>query len=293
MTSASANARTSRKAPDRASSRSRVLVMILLVLAALYFLTPVWWLLVTTTKDNPTIISTNGFLFGKFSLWANLSQVFTYGNGYFARWLLNSLLYSGVGGAGATIIAMSAGYGLAKFRFRGQSLLFGGIVASLLIPSALLTIPLYLMFSAVGIVNTVWAVLIPSLLSPFGVYLGMVYTRTAVPDELLEAARMDGATEFRIFSTIVLRILSPALVTIFLFTFVGIWNNFFMAFVMLSDQNLFPATLGLYQWFSEPQHVSFSMVVTGSLLSVIPLVAAFISLQRFWRGGLTLGSVKG
>jgi multiple sugar transport system permease protein len=137
-------------------------------------------------------------------------------------------------------------------------------------------------------------VLIPSIVSPFGVYLARIYATGSIPAEIIEAGRVDGASEFRIFRTISLRIMSPALVTIFLFQFVAIWNNFFLPLVMLSNQNLYPVTLGLYSWDNQygqaPQLISY--VVTGAMISVIPLVIAFLSLQRFWRSGLTAGSIR-
>jgi multiple sugar transport system permease protein len=137
------------------------------------------------------------------------------------------------------------------------------------------------------------SVLLPSMVSPFGVYLARVYATASIPDELLEAGRIDGASEGRIFRTVALRIMSPALVTMFLFQFVATWNNFFLPLVMPSNTRLYPVTLGLYTWNNEygqaPLLVSY--VVIGSLISVIPLVIAFLSLQRFWRSGLATGSI--
>jgi len=156
-------------------------------------------------------------------------------------------------------------------------------------------LPLFLMFSKMGLANTYWAVLLPSVVSPFGVYLCRMYAATTVPDELLESARIDGAGERRIFTTLVLRIMSPALVTIFLFQFVGIWNNYFLPLVMLSDPKLYPITLGLTSWhsFADRQPELYQLTVGGAFLSVLPLMAAIVVLQRFWRGGLTEGSLKG
>jgi multiple sugar transport system permease protein len=141
-------------------------------------------------------------------------------------------------------------------------------------------------------VNTVWAVLIPAVVNPFAVYLGRIYAAASMPDELMEAARLDGAGELRIYWTIALRLMSPALVTVLLFSFVSIWNNFFLPLIMLSDQNLYPVTLGIYNWYTQTRQANYNVVITGSLLSVIPLVVAFLSLQRFWRSGLTAGAVK-
>jgi multiple sugar transport system permease protein len=271
---------------------SRTVVMAVLSITALYFLVPVWWLIVSSTKSNGSLFSSNGFWFDEPQLVTNLVQLFTRQDGAFSMWMLNSLFYAGVGGVFATIFGAACGYALAKFHFRGQGIIFGSILAGVLIPSALLTVPLYLLFASAGLAGSVWSVLIPSMVSPFAVYLARVYAAASIPDELIEAARVDGAGELRIFATMALRIMSPALVTIFLFTFVGIWNNFFLPLVMLNDPGLYPVTLGLYNWYAQVQVSNYDVVITGSLVSVIPLVIGFLALQRFWRSGLTAGGIK-
>ena len=288
----------SRRQAGKSSQRqvngtSRLITLAVLILATLYFLLPVWWLVVSATKTNAALFSSNGFWFSGMALADNVREVFSFDGAPYARWLLNSAIYAGAGGIGATILGLSCGYGLAKFQFRGRGLIFAMIMSGILIPSALLTVPLYLMFSTIHLVGTYWSVIIPSIVSPFAVYLGRVYAAESVPDEILEAARIDGAGEIRIFTTIVLRIMSPAIVTIFLFNFVFVWNNFFLALVMLSNQNLYPVTLGLYEWFTERSVTTYNVVITGSLISIIPLVVAFASLGRFWRNGIVAGSIKG
>ncbi len=272
---------------------SRIILNGVLILTALYFLLPVWWLLVSSSKTNSGLFSSSGFWFSGFHLVANIKDVFSFGGGLFGRWMLNSAIYSGVSALGATVLGSACGYALAKFDFRGRELIFGIIMSGVLVPNALLTVPLYLMFSKIHLVNTYWAVIIPSVVSPFAVYLGRIYTLDAVPDTLLEAARIDGASELRIFTRIVVPMIRPGLVTIFLFSFVSAWNNFFLGLVMLSNQKLYPVTLGLYQWFSQKEQTTYNVVVTGSLLSVIPLIVAFLALGRFWRAGLSAGGVKG
>jgi len=276
----------------RVSRSTAMVTMGVLTLAAVYFLIPVWWLVVSATKSNTALFSSNGFGFSGFSLFDNIVDVFTKQDGLFGRWLLNSVLYAGIGGLLATFLGVACGYALAKYNFRGRGVIFGAILGGLLIPSALLTVPLYLMFSRIGLVNTVWAVLIPAIVNPFAVYLGRIYAAASMPDELLEAARLDGASEIRIFFSVALRLMSPAFVTVFLFSFVSIWNNFFLPLIMLSDQSLYPVTLGIFNWYTQTREANYNVVITGSLLSVIPLVIAFLSLQRFWRAGLSAGSVK-
>ncbi len=275
-------------------TRGSVLAVTFLFVCTIYFLLPAWWLVVSSTKGPSTLYSSEGFWFSHFDLLSNLTGLFQYDGGVYVRWLLNTVLYAGVGAVCATLLAGAAGFALAKYKFRGRELVFSFILGGVLVPGTALALPLYLLMSKVNLTNTYWSVLLPSVVSPFGVYLARVYATSSVPDELLEAARVDGAGEGRIFATVVLRVMSPALVTMFLFQFVAIWNNFFLPLVMLSNTNLYPVTLGLYSWNNQygqaPQLVSY--VVLGSLISVVPLVVAFLSLQRFWRSGLTAGSVK-
>ncbi|WP_239076946.1 carbohydrate ABC transporter permease [Actinocatenispora rupis] len=266
----------------------------LLAVAAVYFLVPVYWLVVSMTKSSSGLFGSFGFWFADPHPIDNLRAVLTYDHGTYLRWFANSVLYALVGGVVATLLAAAAGYGLAKFSFRGREAVFNVVLAGVLIPGTALALPLYLMFAKVGMSNTYWSVLLPSMVSPFGVYLCRIYATAAVPDGLLEAARIDGASELGIFRRIVLRIMSPALVTVFLFQFVAIWNNFFLPLVMLSDSKLYPITLGLTSWFgyTDRQPVLYQYTVGGAFLSVLPLMVLMVVLQRYWRTGLTEGSVK-
>ena len=278
-----------RKPPNR----SAILVTAIMFVVSIYFLLPAYWLVVSSTKGPTSLYSSEGLWFSHFNLWKNLSGVFSYSGGIFVRWILNTVIYAGVGSFLATLLSALAGYALAKYRFKGRELVFGIILGGVLVPGTALALPLYLMMSKVHLTNSYWSVLLPSIVSPFGVYLARVYATSAVPDELLEAARVDGSGEGRTFLKISMRLMSPALVTIFLFQFVAIWNNFFLPLVMLSNEKLYPVTLGLYTWNNEygqaPQLVSY--VIIGAAISVIPLIIAFLSLQRFWRSGLAAGSL--
>jgi multiple sugar transport system permease protein len=280
-----------RAAGSPAATRSGILATAFMFVCAIYFLLPAWWLIVSSTKGPSTLYASEGFWFSQLHLASNLTGLFTYDGGIYWRWLVNTLLYAGVGALCATLLASAAGYALAKYQFRGRQLVFSVILGGVLVPGTALALPLYLLLSKVSLTNTYWSVFLPS---PFGVYLARVYAAASIPDELIEAGRIDGAGEGKIFWTLALRIMSPALVTMFLFQFVAIWNNFFLPLVMLSNTRLYPVTLGLYTWNNQygqaPQLVSY--VIIGSLISVIPLVVAFLSLQRFWRSGLAAGSVK-
>ncbi|HEV7951438.1 MAG TPA: carbohydrate ABC transporter permease, partial [Glaciihabitans sp.] len=259
-----------------------------------YFLVPIWWLFVASTKDRGDFGSTAGLWFADFNLVENVQNLLSYNGGVYLRWMLNSILYAGFGALIGTLIAAMCGYALAKYNFPGREAVFNIVLGGVLVPATALALPLFLLFSQVGATNTFWSVFLPSLVSPFGVYLARIFASASVPDELLEAARIDGAGEVRTFFTVSRRLMTPALVTIFLFQFVAIWNNFFLPLIMLRDESLFPVTLGLYAWNSQVNQIPEirTYVIIGAFLSIIPLIIAFLSLQRFWRGGLGAGSIK-
>lgn len=262
---------------------------------ACYFLVPIWWLLVASSKTRAGLLNTNGLWFsGRFTLFENIGKTLTYQDAIYVRWLINSILYAGLGAVVGTLFATMAGYALGKYAFPGREATFNIILAGVLVPATALALPLFLMFSKVHLVDSFWSVFLPSVVSPFGVYLARIYASASVPDDLLEAARLDGASEFRTFFTVSWRLMTPALVTIFLFQFVAIWNNFFLPLVMLQNQKLYPVTLGLFTWNSQfnqaPELQSY--VIVGALISVIPLILAFVGLQRFWQSGLAAGGVK-
>lgn len=286
----------SRTAPPAAhvKRRPKFLPIALMLLFLLYSLAPVWWLLVSSTKNLSDLYQTFGLSFSHWNLGANLSRTLNYQDHIFLRWVGNSILYSTLGAAGATLISMAAGYGLAKYRFRGRGLLFAVTIGSSLLPGALLALPLYLLFSKIGIIGSIWSVLIPYWINPFSVYLGRVYADSSVPDELMEAARLDGAGEARIFGSISLRLMTTGAVTVFILNFIAVWNNFFLPLFMLNGERTFPVVLGLYSWNQQvlQSQDMTSLVITGSLLSIIPLAVFMVSLQRYWRSGVLLGSLK-
>ncbi|HEX8345997.1 MAG TPA: carbohydrate ABC transporter permease [Actinoplanes sp.] len=288
---------TSRR-PVLADRRSNLLTLGLLALL-IYFLLPLFWLFVASTKTTADLFSSFGLWFsGDFALLSNIRQTFTHDGGVYGRWMVNTVFYSVVSAGGAAFLAALGGYGFAKYRFRGNNALFGLVLGSIMVPTTALAIPTYLLFSKVGMVNTPWAIILPSLVSPFGLYLMRIYAQDAIPDSLIEAGRIDGAGEFRIFFQVVLRTLAPGLVTVLLFTLVATWNNYFLPLIMLNDPDLYPVTVGLASWSSQSVGGSGSsgellaLVVTGSMVSVVPLIAAFLLLQRYWQSGLGAGGVK-
>ena len=211
----------------------------------MYCLLPVAWVLIASTKNNTQLFNTFTFA-PNGSLWSNVRALSSYAGGVFWHWMLNTALYAGGGALLSTVVSALTGYALAKYRFRGRSTLFNLLLAGVLVPPVVLAVPQYLLLAKVGLTNTYWSVLLPSILSPYGIYLARIYAMSAVPDEVIESARVDGCPEGRLFARIAVPMMVPGLVTIFLFQFVAVWNNFLLPFIMLSDENKFPLTVGLY-----------------------------------------------
>jgi multiple sugar transport system permease protein len=275
-----------------------VLPTLFMLAFLVYFLMPLTWLVISSTKSIDDLFSTFGLWFSHLNLIDNIKDTLNKDDGVYGTWFRNTVIYSTVSAIGAALLAAAAGYGFAKFAFRGKELLFWVVLGSVMVPTTALAIPTYLMFSKIGLTNNPLSIILPSLVSPFGIYLMRIYAEASVPTDLMEAARIDGAGEFRIFRQIAFRLIMPGFVTVLLFTFVATWNNFFLPLVMLSEPKWYPLTVGLAQWNDQANAsggstAAFNLVITGSLLSVVPLIIAFIFLQRFWQSGLAAGSVKG
>ncbi|WP_320782366.1 carbohydrate ABC transporter permease [Streptomyces sp. CRN 30] len=289
--------RTPRRPHSVRRPRRSVLLTVLTALVVLYSLIPLVWLLISATKTQEGLARSFGLWFdGDFALFSNIAETFTYNDGVFTRWLLNTLLYVVVGAGGATFLAVLGGYALAKYDFPGRRAVFAVVIGAVAVPGTALAVPTFLMFSNMGLTDTPWAVIIPSLISPFGLYLMWVFATEAIPTELMEAARIDGASEARTFFQVALPLLAPGIVTVLLFTTVATWNNYFLPLIMLKDPDWYPLTLGLNAWNAQAQTAGgeavFHLVVTGSLLTIVPLIAAFLLLQKYWQSGLAAGSVK-
>ena len=279
--------------------RTRRWNTLLLGLFLIYTFVPLFYLVVASTKSNLDLFSTFGLWFASdFNLGNNLRDVFTFTNGVFGRWLLNTFLYATASALGAAFVATAAGYAFAKFHFRGRNTLFAAILGAIMIPQTALVVPIYLLLARAGLIDNPLGVILPTMVSPIGVYLMRVYIEQGVDDELLDAARIDGAGEFVIFRAIVLRLVAPGMVTVALLSFVGTWNNYFLPLIVLRSQEYQPITVGLATWYQLAQQgggggqVLFSIIITGALVSIIPVIVVFLLLQRFWQGGLTAGSIK-
>ena len=268
------------------------------VLFAIFTLTPIAWIVINSTKTQANIFETFGFWFARpFSLFHNFALLGQNIDGYgtYAVWLGNTALYAVLGGGGATVLSAFAGYGFARFRFRGSRILFYLVIAALLVPITAITLPLYLTYAKVHLINSIWGMILPSMVTPVGVYLMRVYTEVSVPRELIDAARLDGAGELRIFFRLALPLMVPGLMTVLLLSIVGVWNNYFLPLIIFSQNRLYPLTVGLGLWAERAQNSGntelFPLVVIGGLVTIIPLIALFLILQRYWRSGLLLGSI--
>ncbi|MEV8440650.1 carbohydrate ABC transporter permease [Actinosynnema sp. NPDC051121] len=264
-----------------------------LLLGAVYCLFPVAWVVIAATKSTGELFSTTTLSVGS-SLLSNLGELHSYRGGVFWRWMANSALYAGLGALLSAALSGVTGYALAKYAFRGRALIFNALIAGVLVPAVVLAIPQYLLMSKVGLTDTYLSVLLPSVISPYGIYLARIYAAASVPEDVVEAARTDGAGELRILGSIALPMMVPGLVTVFLFQFVSIWNNFMLPYIMLGDDGKFPVTLGLYTMLKQGNTTPalYTLVVTGALVSVLPLIALFLTLQRYWRIDLLSGAVK-
>ena len=206
-------------------------------------------------------------------------------------YLFNSLAISAAITALSLAFNVMAGYAFAKLRFAGRERLFRVLLGMLVIPAQVAMLPLFLMLKYAGLVNSYSAVVLPAAATAFGIFLVRQYAR-GIPDELLEAARIDGASEWRIFGQIVLPLLKPVMVTLAIFTFLTAWNDFMWPLIALTGQEHYTLPLGLASLARE--HATDSeLMMAGSVVTVIPVLALFLAMQRYYIEGLLLGSVKG
>lgn len=218
----------------------------------------------------------------------NYRELFTQAG--IGRYLLNSLLLSSAATVLSLLFNVSAGYAFAKLKFQGRDRIFKVMLGALVIPSQVAMLPLFLLLKYLGLVNTYGAVLVPAMAGIFGIFLVRQYALT-IPDALLEAARMDGASEFRIFRVIVLPLLTPILVTLGIFTFLGTWNDFMWPLIVLTDKDLYTLPVALASLSRE--HVQDTeLMMAGSVLTILPVLLLFLGLQRYYIQGLLMGSVK-
>ena len=280
--------------------RTTIALTVLCGAFAVFILAPLAWLLINATKSQTNIYTTAGFWFARpFHLFQNIASLGqdVSGAGVYLRWLENTVLYAVVGALGATVLSALAGYGFCRFRFRGSNLLFSATMATLLVPITSVALPLFLVFAKVGLVNSVWGMILPSMVSPVGIYLMRTFVEASVPEELISAARVDGAGELKIFARIVVPLTLPGLITVLLLSVVAIWNNYFLPLVIFSNNKLYPLTVGLSSLSQAAQTGTkaelLPVLITGGIVTVIPLILLFLFLEKYFRGGMLQGSMTG
>jgi multiple sugar transport system permease protein len=216
----------------------------------------------------------------------NIRDLFIGNNGIYARWFLNSLFYSGASAVVIVIVSALGGYALSKLIKRGANFVAATTIGMIMVPANTLVVPLFILFARLNLNGTMWSVFLPLLPSPLGLFLVKYYVDRNVSNEVLNAARLDRASEFRIFRKIVLPIIKPMLGTVFLIAFVTNCNSYFLPQIMLNDPKLYPVTVGVANWFGG----QFALI--GILVAILPSVIAFLYLQRNWRHGLIDGESR-
>lgn len=285
--------------PTRTNSRiTKAIITIVMCLVAAYFLLPLVWLFISTTKTGGDLFNTPMLGFpSHIGFLANLSLVSAYGGGLYWRWYLNSVVYASTTSILSTIICSLAGYALAKYKFKARRFMFGLILASLLVPGAALTIPTFLLIKFFGMMDSYAGVIVPGLASAFGAYFMSIYIGEAMPNELMDSGRVDGAGDWTIFWKISVPIIRPGLVTYFLISFIGSWNNFFLPLLILNSSSLYPLPLGLQVWstyISQPGTgvPPYEQIIMGSFLSILPMIVLFPFLRKYISSGMITGGLK-
>lgn len=263
---------------------------VMLAISAL-FLLPFWWMLISAFKANAEIFSTTITWFPDPIRWENVTALFTRPDFPFALQFWNSVFYAGLVTIGTVLSCSVAAYAFACLRWRGRDLVFGLTIATLLVPAIVTFLPTYVAFARMGLVGTYWPLIAPAFLGDAFFIFMLRQFFLAVPRELIDAARLDGASEFRIFWQIVLPQAQTALVVVALFTIVYTWHEFFGPLIYLQDRNDFPLSVGLFT-FRTQRAVEWPITMMGSLFTALPLIVLFLFTRRLFREGLATSSLK-
>ena len=264
------------------------IITVVIAIGAVLMLVPFYWLVVASTHRTRDIFSNPPNLVPGDQLWTNLYNLFT--EAHFGAALQNSLLIALLYALFGAVVCTMAGYAFAKFSFYGQNVLFGLVLVILALPSQVTLVPLFQIMVSLGWLNTYQALILPNLALPFGIFL-MRQTMQAVPDELIQAARVDGAGEFRIFMQIVLPTMRPALAALGIFMFLGQWNDFVYPLIVLRTPDAYtvPVALATLQGVST---TDYGQLLAGTAMSVLPVLGMFLFLQRQFVAGILAGAIK-
>jgi len=275
---------------------------ILLVVFLLFFVVPVLWLVLAATKTDDQLVHGAPLSFGSWhALSANWHALTGYQDDAIFLWLRNSALYSFLSLVITIAVAIPAGYALAMTEFRGRRTLLIATLTVMLMPSATLVVPLFLEINAVHLIGSMWSIILPYSFYPFGVFMAYIYFSTALPGDLLDAARIDGCTEFGVFRRVALPLAAPVTALVGFFSFVANWTNYFLPYVMLPENDQLPVQVGLGTLLSNvPQFnptagtsaVERPELALATLLAISPVLAVFLFSQRFLVAGMLAGATK-
>jgi multiple sugar transport system permease protein len=283
-------------------SRKNPLAVVVLLLFVVFFVLPVLWLLLAATKTDDQLVHGNPLSFGSWhALHANWHALTGYQGDTIMLWLRNSALYSFLALAITLVVAIPAGYAFALTEFQGRRTLLVSTLVVMLMPTATLVVPLFLEMNAFHLIGSMWSVILPYSFYPFGVYLAYIYFSTAIPRSLLEAARLDGCSEFGIFRRVALPLATPVVALVGFFSFVANWTNYFLPYVLLPQSDQFPVQVGLGTLLdSVPQFnptvgtlsVERPELALATLLAITPVLVVFLFSQRFLVTGMLAGATK-
>ncbi|MFJ6894723.1 carbohydrate ABC transporter permease [Streptomyces hokutonensis] len=286
-------------------SRSLPFLVVGLLLAFLlvFFVLPVIWLLLAPSKTAGEVVRDNPLSFGSFhQIGAAWRHLFAFQGGAMSRWLLNSAIYSGGSLVLTLAVSVPAGYALALTKFRGRKTLLVITLVTMIMPQATLVLPIFLELNRFHLIGTVWSLILPFSFYPFGVYLVYIYFGSSLPRDLLSAARIDGCTEWQLFSRIALPLAKPVVGLVAFFSFVGNWNNFFLPYLVLPNSEQFPVQVGLNQLLtSTPSfnpvagaglNITIPELALAIVIAILPVLVLFVFSQRTLVSGMLAGSSK-
>ena len=265
-----------------------VVALIVLIVLAFLFIFPLYSIVTGSFKDAIAINSATPQWFPLEPTMDNFVRLF---DRPALRWLLNTVIMAVAAMVLTCITASMAGYVLAKKRFFGQKILFSLFVCAMALPKQVILIPLLKEMSFLGLHDTLWAVILPTVGWPFGVFLMKQFSE-GIPTELLEAVRIDGAGEIKTFTQIVLPIIKPGIGALAIFTFINSWNDYFLQLIMLNSQEVLTISLGIAKLQTEMSN-DFGLIMAGAALGSIPIIVIFLMFQKYFTQGITMGAVKG
>lgn len=267
--------------------------MVILAVLAVYFLLPIWWAVIESTKLYGVAFTGNPLWFNKPTLF---NYVYALEHSSLLLWLLNSLIESGFAGILGALVAAMAGFALGKYTFRGRHLLTLIVAVGLMIPSTAIAFPTFVMEQQMGLVNTYQGVIFPMAVSAFGTYFMTIYAQETIPKDVLDAARIDGASEWKVFTSIALRYFKPAIVTIFVIIFAMTWNNYLLPLFVLRNASLYMIPQGLESVVingSTFPNLQYAIQLSGTVITILLMLGLFVSLEKYIEAGLGLGAVRG